>query len=99
MPPSIPPSFTEMAERVTNWGRWGADDQIGTLNLIDAAARLRGVASVVDGTAFPLGLPMSEAEGIQMGFVEGRINPTRTMVAVNGPRATSPGGWPSPRTW
>ena len=89
--PLHPVVFTEMAERVTNWGRWGPDDQIGTLNLIDRAARLRGVASVVDGVAFPLGIPMSEAEGIQMGFVEGRVNPTRTMVSVNAPPERRPG--------
>ena len=91
VPPSIPSSFTEMAERVTNWGRWGPDDQIGTLNLIDEPARLRGVASVIDGVAFPLGIPMSEAEGIQMGFIEGRVNPTHTMVTVNAPQSDDPG--------
>ena len=91
MPPSIPRAFTEMAERVSNWGRWGPDDQLGTLNLIDAAARLRGVASVVDGTAFHLGIPMSEAEGIQMGFIQGRVNPTHTMVTVNHPQSDLPG--------
>ena len=80
-----------MAERVTNWGRWGPDDQIGTLNLIDEPARLRGVASVIDGVAFPLGIPLSEAEGIQMGFIEGRVNPTHTMVTVNAPQSDDPG--------
>jgi len=91
LPASIPPSFADMAARVTNWGRWGPDDRLGTLNLIDAAARLRGVASVVDGEAFPLGIPMSEAEGIQMGFIEGRVNPTHTMVAVDHPQGDDPG--------
>ena len=79
-----------MAERVSNWGRWGPDDQLGTLNLIDEAARLRGVASVIDGTAFALGIPMSQAEGIQMGFIEGRVNPTHTMVSVNAPQSDDP---------
>jgi kynurenine formamidase len=77
--------FTDMAARVRNWGRWGPDDDIGTLNLIDEAARRRGAAAVVSGRAFPLGLPLSEAEGIQLGFVEGRVNPTRTMVHINQP--------------
>jgi kynurenine formamidase len=90
VPPSIPASFTEVAQRVSNWGRWGDDDQLGTLNLIDDAARLRGVAAVRDGQAFPLGLPMSEAEGIQMGFIKGRVNPTRTMIYVNNPLAKDP---------
>lgn len=40
--------------RLSNWGRWGPDDEIGTLNLIDAAAVLRGVASVRDGTVVSL---------------------------------------------
>ena len=90
LPASIPSSFAELAARVSNWGRWGPDDQVGTLNLIDEAARLRGVGSVRDGTAFALGLPLSAAEGIQMGFVPGRVNPTRTMVAVNEPLSPDP---------
>ena len=80
-----PSVFTDMAARVRNWGRWGPDDEIGTLNLIDEAARRRGAAAVVTGKAFGLGLPLSEAEGIQLGFVEGRVNPTLTMVQVNQP--------------
>jgi kynurenine formamidase len=90
VPASIPPSFAETARRVSNWGRWGDNDQLGTLNLIDQAARLRGVASVREGTAFPLGLPMSEAEGIQMGFIKGRVNPTRSMICVNNPLTDDP---------
>lgn len=86
----MPSAFTDLARRVSNWGRWGADDQLGTLNFIDAAARLRGVAAVHDGVAFPLGLPMSEAEGIQMGFIEGRVNPTRSMICVNNPLSPDP---------
>ncbi len=44
---------------VSNWGRWGADDQLGTLNLIDTAARLRGVASVRDGRTVSLSRPVT----------------------------------------
>jgi kynurenine formamidase len=90
VPSSIPAWFTEVASRVSNWGRWGSKDQLGTLNLIDQAARLRGVASVRDGTAFPLGLPLSADEGIQMGFVPGRVNPNRTMICVNEPLSADP---------
>ena len=31
--PTVPASFTEVASRVSNWGRWGDTDQLGTLNL------------------------------------------------------------------
>ncbi len=81
----VPDAFTEVAARVRNWGRWGPEDEIGTLNLIDDAARRRGAAAVVSGRPFALGLPLSESEGIQLGFIEGRVNPTRTMVQVNQP--------------
>ena len=91
VPRSGPEYFKELAARVRNWGRWGPEDQVGTLNLIDEAARLRGVGAVKDGVAFALGLPMSEAEGIQMGFVEGRVNPTRTMTSINDPLDGDPG--------
>ncbi len=86
----MPSAFIDLARRVSNWGRWGDDDQLGTLNFIDATARLRGVAAVHEGNAFPLGLPMSEAEGIQMGFIEGRVNPTRSMICVNNPLSPDP---------
>jgi kynurenine formamidase len=86
----VPARYAEVAARVRNWGRWGADDQIGTLNLIDDAARVRGAAAVRSGKAFALGLPLSDAEGIQMGFVEGRVNPTRSMVQVNHPLSPDP---------
>ena len=82
---AVPAPFAEVADRVRNWGRWGPDDEIGTLNLIDEAARRRGAAAVVSGKAFALGLPLSATEGIQLGFVEGRVNPTLTMVQVNQP--------------
>ena len=95
----MPAVFAEMAARVRNWGRWGPDDEIGTLNLVDDAARRRAAAAVTSGQAFALGLPLSEAEGIQAGFVEGRINPSRTMIQVNQPvSAENPTGSASART-
>jgi kynurenine formamidase len=90
IPASIPAVFGELAGQVSNWGRWGPDDQIGTLNLIDAEARLRGIAAVRDGAAFALGLPLSAEEGIQVGFVPGRVNPDRSMVCVNDPLSADP---------
>jgi kynurenine formamidase len=36
-------------------------------------------------------LPLSETEGIQQGFVPGRINPLRTMINVNIPLSDDPG--------
>lgn len=38
----------------TNWGRWGADDQIGALNLITPAKRRQAAALVRDGVSVSL---------------------------------------------
>jgi kynurenine formamidase len=76
--------FAELARRVNNWGRWGPDDQRGTLNLL-TAEHVRGAASLVrDGKRIDLAIPLS-ADGPQLGFVRGRTNPVRTMVAVHEP--------------
>jgi kynurenine formamidase len=46
----------------TNWGRWGADDEVGALNHQTPAAVLAAAAEVRDGTTFSLALPLG-AEG------------------------------------
>lgn len=74
--------FAELARAVNNWGRWGAEDERGTLNLIDDDVVRRAAATVRRGRRFPLAIPLSE-DGPQLGFVPGRTNPTRTMVAVH----------------
>ena len=79
---ALPPELKDLAARVSNWGRWGEDDQRGTLNLIDQAAVLRGVAAVKQGRAFSLAIPFDE-DGPQMGLIPGRDNPQREMIAVN----------------
>ncbi|CAH1655218.1 MULTISPECIES: cyclase family protein [unclassified Chelatococcus] len=42
--------------------RWGAEDERGAANLIDAAATLRGVASVRTGLVVPLAIPIANGE-------------------------------------
>ena len=41
--------FDKWKTQYSNWGRWGADDQKGTLNLITAAKRKQAAALVKDG--------------------------------------------------
>ncbi|MCU1459294.1 MAG: putative cyclase [Actinomycetia bacterium] len=71
-----------IAARVSNWGRWGPDDQRGTLNLIDDAARVRGLAAVRRGTVFSLAIPF-DTDGPQLGNIPGRNNPELTRSSVN----------------
>lgn len=42
----------------TNWGRWGADDERGALNLVDDAVRRTAARCVREGKAYPLAHPM-----------------------------------------
>jgi kynurenine formamidase len=81
----LPPEFTDLADRVRNWGRWGPDDELGTINLITPEVRRLGAAAVRTGRSFSLALPLSESEGIQTGVLPGRINPVRSMVQLNNP--------------
>lgn len=79
----FPDWFHDLARSVNNWGRWGDADEIGTINLIDGDATKRGAACVRAGRSLSLALPLSESEGIQLGFMPGRLNPTRTMAVIN----------------
>ncbi|MET0520783.1 MAG: cyclase family protein [Jiangellaceae bacterium] len=78
-----PDEFTTLAASVSNTGRWGADDQRGTLNLIDADSIRRGLAAVRQAMPIRLSIPL-DLEGPQDGTgIPGRINPVRTMLGIN----------------
>jgi kynurenine formamidase len=76
----LPEEFHSLARAVNNWGRWGPEDERGTLNLIDAARVRAGADLVRDGRRISLAIPMHE-NGPQLGFVPGRTNPIRTTIA------------------
>jgi kynurenine formamidase len=79
---ALPPHLQELAARVSNTGRWGDDDQRGTLNLLTADAVLRGAQAVRQGKVFSLAIPFDE-DGPQTGAIPGRDNPRREMLLVN----------------
>lgn len=47
----------------SNWGRWGADDQIGSLNFLTNQEVLRGIRSVRQGKVFTCGEEIGQAVG------------------------------------
>lgn len=79
---SLPAEFHEIAKRVNNWGRWGAEDEIGTLNLITDEVVRTAAATVRTGRRVPLALPLQE-NGVQTGLIPGRVNPLHSMVQIN----------------
>ena len=70
-------AINQMAERVRNWGRWGADDVLGTLNFIDASKRIEAAQLVGEGAVFSLSQPFN-TDGPQKGWRR-RTNPVHTM--------------------
>lgn len=77
----LPDRFNEVARKVNNWGRWGPDDEIGTLNLITDEVVSAAAAAVRSGRRFPLAIPLSK-DGPQAGLVPGRDNPIHQIFSV-----------------
>ena len=66
----------EIGKKLSNWGRWGEDDEIGTLNLVTPQKRVQAASLVRTGKIFDLGMPF-DGNGPQDGSF--RINPVHTM--------------------
>lgn len=46
--------FDELFQQISNWGRWGKDDQLGSANLVTAAKRTQAVALVREAISVSL---------------------------------------------
>ena len=79
---ALPAELAELAESVRNWGRWGDDDERGTANLIDDAARRRGMDAAGAGRHLSLAIPLDQRSP-QQGGAPGRLAPLRTMLSIN----------------
>ena len=66
----------KMISSLSNWGRWGTEDELGTINLITAAKRKRAAALVQDG------VPVSCARPIALNAIgaDTTFQPLRFMV-------------------
>ncbi|HEY6316780.1 MAG TPA: cyclase family protein, partial [Acidimicrobiia bacterium] len=85
----LPPEVKELAAQVRNWGRWGADDEIGTLNLITDDVVRAAAGEIRVGRRLALGLPLND-QGPQTGVIPGRDNPTHEMIMVDTPLTGDP---------
>ncbi|MDA0815193.1 MAG: cyclase family protein [Chloroflexi bacterium] len=56
---TTPAEFEEYRTRLNNWGRWGADDQFGTLNHITPEARAYAASLVRDGRTVSCANPIA----------------------------------------
>jgi kynurenine formamidase len=71
------PVVQGLAAACSNWGKWGPEDERGTLNYITAEKRQRAAALVRRGAVFSLSIPF-DADGPQRGR-GGRVNPIHLM--------------------
>src|SRR5438477_13123627 len=71
-----------LALKVRNWGRWGPDDEIGTLNYITRDTIAAAGRLVTSGKVFALGIPL-DRHGPQSGTRQ-RFNPIHTMFRHGG---------------
>ncbi len=55
--------FDELFQKVSNWGRWGPDDERGTLNYITPAHVRAAAAHVTSGRSVSLALPINTVAG------------------------------------
>jgi len=71
-----------LALQVRNWGKWGPDDEIGTLNYITPDAVAAACRLATRGKVFALGIPL-QRNGPQSGTRQ-RFNPIHAMFRDGG---------------
>lgn len=72
----------ETARKVSNWNRWGPEDQIGTLNFVQPEDVVRAGGLVRHGRVFSLALPFDQNGPQSSGGWGNRFNPIHTMLAT-----------------
>ena len=86
MPSAVPPPSEEEVrsyfESCKNWGRWGNDDNAGTINLITPQVRRDATALVQQGRAISLARPWNTQGG------PGNWNPAQHFVRATGTGST-----------
>ncbi|HZR24626.1 MAG TPA: cyclase family protein [Vicinamibacterales bacterium] len=84
----------DTGKRLRNWGKWGAEDERGTLNYISPEAIVKAAGLIKHGRVFSLAIPFN-AKGPQINQPR-RFNPIHRMM-ITGPDCTTgaipfPGG-------
>jgi kynurenine formamidase len=74
-------AIEKASKELSNWGRWGKDDQIGTLNHVTPKDIVEAAKLIKRGKAFSLGIPLDQ-KGPQTGLFGGRFNPIHQMLAT-----------------
>jgi kynurenine formamidase len=79
--------FDRLMKELSNWGRWGKDDQLGAVNLITPAKRREAVRSVRDGVSVSMA---------RVAEIEPALDNPRPLTRVMNPRRAGNPGAPPP---
>lgn len=88
----LPDDIAEIARSVSNWGRWGEDDELGCGNLLTPESTRRGAATVRRGRRVSLAADLKQ-DGIQVGQPARRYNPILSVTSLNERDRFAPGIW------
>ena len=61
--------FRRAMKELSNWGRWGADDELGAANLITPAKRKQALALAKEGVAISLAHDVAQEEAADAPFI------------------------------
>ena len=90
--PTAEQAIAAAAARYRNWGRWGPDDRLGTVNFIDEAKRRQAAGLVRRGVSISLSQSF-DTDGPQKGWRR-RTNPVHTMTDTGTDAAAGKQGFP-----
>ena len=79
--PSDAASLKRLGQKLSNWGRWGPDDEIGTLNFVTPEVRVAAARLVVTGKVFDLGMPIGKGGPFDVPGLP-RFNPIHLMTVT-----------------
>lgn len=72
-------AIQDATDKLSNWGKWGDGDQIGTLNYVTPDMIVRAAGLIRKGKSFALGIPLDNT-GPQSGLWGRRFNPMHMMI-------------------
>src|SRR5262249_42618900 len=78
--PGCPYDLGELARPLSHWGRWGDEDELGTVNFVTPARRVEAAALVRKGAVFSLSIPLDRHGPIGTEPRELRFNPRHVML-------------------
>jgi hypothetical protein len=90
--PTAEQAIAAAVQHYRNWGRWGPDDRLGTVNFIDEAKRRQAAGLVRRGVSISLSQSF-DTDGPQKGWRR-RTNPVHTMTDTGTDAAAGKQGFP-----